>query len=224
MRISVIIPTLNEESQIQETINSAQQTTDVEIIVVDGGSDDATLKYCTAADVVLNAPRGRAAQQNAGANAATGDILQFLHADCRLETGCLDAARAACEADDCVGGCYQQFIDAEGSKYRALEWGNALRVRSRKLAYGDQGIFVKAEVFRRLGGFPDLPLMEDLFFMKRLRRAGRFVLLNQRIRVSARRWQQRGVVRQTATNWTLAGLAQLGVSINWLATFYGNQR
>ena len=224
VQISVIIPTLNEAANIEAALRSTQDAGEVQTIVVDGGSSDDTLAKSTAADIVLSVEPGRGGQQNAGAAVATGELLLFLHADCRLGPGCLDAARAACAAPDCVGGCFGQHIDATGRRYRALEWGNALRVRSLRLAYGDQGIFVKADVFRRLGGFPPLKLMEDLFLMKQLRREGRFVLLDQKIHISARRWQQRGVVRQTATNWMLVALAQCGVAPKRLVTFYDNQR
>jgi len=224
MRISVIIPTLNESANIAAALASVADETDTEIIVVDGGSEDDTLAKCAAADHVLHAERGRANQLNAGAAAAGGDVLLFLHADCRLEAGGLDAIRKACAAENCVGGCFRQHIDAEGLRYRALEWGNAQRVRWLKMAYGDQGIFVKAKTFLRLGGFPPLRLMEDVYFMKRLRRAGRFVLLDQKIEISARRWRQRGVIRQTLTNWTLITAATLGVSPDRLASYYNNRR
>ncbi len=224
VQISVIIPTLNEAANIEAALQSTQDAGQVQTIVVDGGSSDDTLAKSAAADIVLSVAPGRGGQQNAGAAVATGEILLFLHADCRLEPGCLAAARAACAETDCVGGCFRQQIGASGLRYRALEWGNALRVRSLRLAYGDQGIFVKADVFRRLGGFPALKLMEDLFLMKQLRHEGRFVLLDQKIRVSARRWQQRGVVRQTATNWMLVALAQCGVAPERLVAFYDNQR
>ncbi len=126
MRISVIIPTLNEAENIQATLESTRKLGDVEIIVVDGGSEDGTLDLCGAADVVLTAPLGRASQQNAAAAVATGEVLLFLHADCRLAPGCLDAIRTACEASDCVGGCFCQRIDAVGWRYRALEWGQCV--------------------------------------------------------------------------------------------------
>jgi rSAM/selenodomain-associated transferase 2 len=224
VQISVIIPTLNEAANIEAALQSTRDAGDVQTIVVDGGSSDDTLARSAAADIVLSVAPGRGGPQTAGAAVATGEILLFLHADCRLEPGCLEAARAVCAAPDCVGGCFRQHVNAKGWRYRALEWGNALRVRCLRLAYGDQGIFVKADVFHRLGGFPPLKFMEDLFLMKRLRREGRFVLLDRRIHVSARRWQQRGVVRQTVTNWALVVLAQCGVAPERLVTFYDNQR
>ena len=105
-----------------------------------------------------------------------------------------------------------------------IEWGNAWRVRLFKLAYGDQAIFVRRAVFESLGRFPELQLMEDVFLMKRLRRAGRFVLLPDRLTVSTRRWQRHGVIRQTLRNWTLLSLALCGVSPDRLARFYPQAR
>ncbi|MSR60470.1 MAG: glycosyltransferase [Planctomycetaceae bacterium] len=220
MSISIIIPTLNEASTIADTVAKARAIDPDEIIVVDGGSTDDTVAQAAGADQVLIGPRGRAAQQNCGAAAATGEVMLFLHADCWLEPGSLTAVSKALSDEHCVGGCFRQRIEAEGRRYRWLEWGNAHRVQWWQLAYGDQGIFVRRSVFERLGGFPPLALMEDLFFMKRLRREGRFALLDGPLHVSARRWQQQGVVRQTARNWFLTGLAQLGVSPDRLARLY----
>jgi rSAM/selenodomain-associated transferase 2 len=224
MAVSIIIPTLNESSSIASAVAKARALEPAEVIVVDGGSDDDTVARSVAADRVLISPRGRSSQQNAGAAASRGDVLLFLHADCWLEPGSLEAVNAALCDDRSVGGCFRQRIDAEGRRYRWLEWGNALRVRWWKLAYGDQGIFVRRAVFERLGGFPPLPFMEDLFFMKRLRREGRFALVDAPLHVSARRWQQHGVVRQTARNWFLTALAQAGVPPARLARLYPHVR
>ena len=109
-------------------------------------------------------------------------------------------------------------------RYRLLEWGNGFRVKLLKWAYGDQGIFVRRSVFEQLGGFPDLRLMEDLFFMKQLKKQGRFLLLDARLHVSPRRWQQKGIIRQTLRNWTLITLAQCGVSPDRLANYYPHVR
>ncbi len=224
LRISVIIPTLNEAARIGAAIEQARLLHPAEIVVVDGASDDGTIAAANSADQVLTAPRGRAAQQNAGAAASSGDVLLFLHADCWLEPTSLDQVAAALANPDCVGGCFRQRIDADGWRFRWLERGNAWRVRLSGLAYGDQGIFVRREVFHRLRGFPALALMEDLFFMKRLRKEGRLALLDGPLHVSARRWENQGVVRQTARNWCLTFLAHLGVSPSRLARFYPHVR
>lgn len=224
MRASVVIPTLNEAEQISEAIAQTRALGECEIIVVDGGSADATIESAAGADRVLISDRGRAWQMNAGAAAASGDVLVFLHADCRLGPGGLEAITAAL-ADPCVaGGCFRQSIDAAGWRYRLLESGNALRVRLLGWAYGDQGIFVRRRVFDELGGFPSVPLMEDLLFMKRLKGRGRVRLLDARMRVSPRRWQQRGVVRQTLRNWGLVAALHLGASPERLARWYPHVR
>jgi rSAM/selenodomain-associated transferase 2 len=224
MRISIIIPTLNEAANIAASVERAGALQPAEIIVVDGGSDDGTCEAASAANRVIVAPRGRASQQNAGAAASCGDTLLFQHADCWLEPGSLEQIAAKLADERCVGGCFQQTIDAEGWRYRWLERGNALRVRLWGLAYGDQGIFVRREVFNRLGGFPSLALMEDLFFMKWLRREGRVALLDGPLHVSARRWEKQGIIRQTARNWWLTALARVGVSPNRLERFYPEVR
>jgi len=218
--VSVIIPTLNEARRIGGLVEQTRRFGDCEIVVADGGSSDDTWFEARNADVRLTTAAGRAVQQNAGAAASRGDVLVFLHADCTLAPDALAAVRSALDDTSVVGGCFRQQIDAGGLRYRLLERGNAARVRLFKWAYGDQGIFVRRDVFERLGGFPELELMEDLFFMKRLKQAGRIVQLDAPIHVSARRWQQCGVVRQTLRNWTLMFLAQCGVSPNRLARFY----
>ena len=224
MRISIIIPTLNEAERIEATIARARALGPYEIVVADGGSDDATRERASEADLVLQTPRGRAVQQNAGAAAARGEVLLFLHADCWLEPGALEAIESALADAPTVGGCFRQTIEAPGIAYRVLEFGNALRVRTLGWAYGDQGLFVRREVFTALGGFPELHLMEDLYFAKRLKRAGRSQLLAQRIHVSPRRWERTGVIRQTLRNWRLIALAHCGVSPERLARDYVDVR
>lgn len=222
--ISIVIPTLNEAGQIGEVIRQTRALGDCEILVVDGGSTDNTLQHARGADAVISSAPGRAVQQNTGANASRGGVLLFLHADCRMQPGSLEAIQKALEDPHCVGGCFRQRIEAPGWKYRLLERGNGWRVRLLKWAYGDQGIFVRRSCFEELGGFPELRLMEDLYFMKRLKRKGRFVLLDPPIRISARRWQKKGLWRQTLRNWTLISLAHCGISPNHLARFYPHVR
>ena len=225
MRISVIIPTLNEAEHIERTIQQIRDCGDCEIVVVDGGSVDGTLERASQADLTLAGPRGRGRQQNHGAHSSQGDVLLFLHADCQLQSGCLAAIDTALDDPRVSGGCFYQRIQAAGFRYRCLEWGNATRVRLAGWAYGDQGIFVRRQVFEDLGGFPELPLMEDLYFSKQLKRAGRLRLVRQPpLGVSARRWQHTGVIRQTLCNWLLISLATVGVSPHWLARLYPHIR
>lgn len=224
--VSVIIPALNEEAAIHAAATSAVTAGANEVIVADGGSTDATVERVQDIATVFACPQpGRAAQQNSGAELAGGDVLLFLHADCRLTPESISGLRECLSAHpDVVGGCFRQLIDAEGTGYRLLERGNAWRVRLLKWAYGDQGIFVRHEVFRALGGFPDMPLMEDLYFMKQLKRQGRIVMLQNPLIVSPRRWQQDGLLSRTLRNWGLILAAHLGVSKARLARSYPNDR
>ncbi len=224
MRISIIIPTLNEANNIQGLIEQTRSLGSCEIIVVDGNSTDDTLARAAGADQVLTSVAGRAKQQNLGASSSTGDVLLFLHADCRLPETSLVSILEVMSDPGVIGGCFQQRIDAKGWRYRIIERGNAARVRWLGMAYGDQAIFVRKPVFESVGHFPDLRLMEDVFLMKRLTKIGRFVLLPDRLTVSARRWQKHGIVRQTLRNWTLLTLAFCGVSPDRLARYYPNTR
>lgn len=220
MSISVIIPTLNEASCLAETLRRVRAERPREILVVDGGSNDATRALADAADRVLTAPRGRAAQMNHGAAHAIGDILLFLHADCSLEPGALHAAEECLGRAGVAAGCFRMRVTAEGPVYRLLDVCATARVRLTGLIYGDQGLFVERRRFQRIGGFPHLRLMEDLFLSQALRREGRILVAPRRIFVSPRRWQRQGLLRQTLRNWTLTALVAAGVHPNRLATLY----
>ena len=221
LRVSVIIPALNESDCIADAVRRAWASGAFEVLVVDGGSCDDTAELARAGRAhVLTGPRGRALQQNLGAHAATGEALLFLHADNWLDHGAVAQIVTALDDPTALGGAFRQQIEASGLLYRALELGNALRVRWRGSPYGDQGIFVRREVFHRLGGFPEVGLMEDVLLMKRFRRLAWPLLLAGPLHVSARRWQRHGVVRQTLRNWSLLASAALGISLDWLARFY----
>lgn len=220
MSISLIVPTLNESSCLAETLRNLRAEQPHEILVVDGGSSDATCEAAQAADRVLHGPRGRAAQMNHGAAHASGDILLFLHADCTLEAGALRSAEECLGQRGVAAGCFRMTVAADGLAYRLVDACATARVRLTGLIYGDQGLFVERRRFERLGGFPPLRLMEDVFFSKSLRHQGRMVVAPRRIFVSPRRWQKQGIVRQTLRNWTLTALAAAGVHPDRLAAFY----
>ena len=222
LTISVIIPAIDEAEVIEAAIGSALQAGADEILLADGGSSDATCDLAKECGVrVLTSETGRARQQNVGANSAAGDVLLFLHADCCLpESGLAEIRRQMCVDDSCVGGCFRQQIDQAGWIYRWIESGNLLRARTLKWAYGDQAIFVRSGIFRDIGGFPEIQIMEDLYFMKRLKRRGRLIYIDVPLQVSARRWTRRGAIPQTLRNWTMLLAVHLGVSPSTLARFY----
>jgi len=221
MRISVVIPAINEALCIERSVESSREAGFDEIIVADGGSQDETpsLAIRCGASVVHGA-RGRAVQQNLGAQHATGDVLLFLHADNWLAPEAGQQVRDCLSDSQVLGGAFQQRIEAEGFLYRVLERGNAARVRHRGMAYGDQSIFMRRETFDRLGRFPEVPIMEDLLLMRAFRKLASPKLLPGPLYVHPRRWQQRGVVLQTLRNWSLRCGEALGVSPNRLAKYY----
>lgn len=224
MSVSVIVPTWNEARCVADTLRHLREQRPHQLIVVDGGSSDATCDLAADADLLLHGPRGRARQMNLGARQASGDVLLFLHADCRLDAGALIEAERWLARRGVVAGCFTMRVAAEGWWYRAIDACATARVRLTGLAYGDQGLFIYRERFFQLGGFPALAFMEDVFFSRTLRRQGRVVVAASRIHVSPRRWQQVGVVRQALRNWTLTALAAAGLHPDQLAAFYPDVR
>ena len=221
MKISVIIPAINESAWIERAVSRAWEAGAGEVLVVDGGSSDDTVELARRQGAqVFHSERGRAIQQNLGAQHASGAVFLFLHADNWLEPQVCSQIREILRNQGVLGGAFCQEIDAPQRSYRWLEWGNALRVRLRGLAYGDQAIFMRAEVFQQLGGFPPVKLMEDLLLMRQFRRLAEPVLLPGPVHVHPRRWERRGVVRQTLCNWSLISAQLLGVAPDRLAKFY----
>lgn len=221
MEISVVIPALNEQGQIERAVCSSWRLDPLEVVVVDGGSHDQTAARARQAGArVVPARRGRGPQLNEGARRARGELLLFLHADCWLEPDAARQIQRAFTPGDLAWAAFRQRIDGHGPGYRLLEAGNAWRARRLGLAYGDQGLVVHRDLLRQVGGFPDLPLMEDVGLMRRLRGSGRRALLDGPIHVSPRRWQQNGIVRQTVRNWTLLALYRLGVPLEGLVRRY----
>jgi len=235
-RISVIIPTLNEAAHIRGAVTSAASpvaTSDdtapgheVEIIVVDGGSSDRTPEVAAAAEVrsvnvkVISGPRGRARQMNAGAEVASGDVLLFLHADTRLPHGFHEHVAGALADPGVAAGAFGLRFDSRTLGIRFIERTANWRARRRRMPYGDQAIFLRADTFRKAGGFPDIPIMEDLELVRRLQRLGRVVILPVDVVTSARRWLKLGVARVTLLNQAAILARGLGVSPQKIARWY----
>jgi rSAM/selenodomain-associated transferase 2 len=225
MDISVVIPVLNEEKTIAANLTALMPLRPHQIIVVDGGSRDRTREISAqmGAVVITGAP-GRARQMNCGAGQATGDILLFLHADTRLPPGAFDAIGEALEDTRYLGGRFD--VDLDGDHWLLKVIGAMINQRSRitKVATGDQAIFVRRNVFARMGGFPDIPLMEDIAFCRALKRLGRIACLRSKVLTSARRWETEGVWRTVIKMWTLKLLYFAGVSPVRLKRFYADTR
>lgn len=226
-RLSIIVPVLNEAAGLAACLCRLQalRRRGHEVLVVDGGSTDATVAIAQRyADFVLAAPAGRASQMNAGAKSARGDILLFLHADCDLPAEADTAVRNAVAGRAPGWGRFDVRIDSRNLVLRMVAAMMNLRSRLTGIATGDQGIFVTRALFERAGGFPHQRLMEDIALCRRLKRHGPPVCLRMRIRTSARRWEQRGVGRTILLMWRLRLAYALGADPAELAARYEHVR
>ena len=219
--ISVVIPTLNEAAYLPFTLERLSQRQFLEIIVADGGSSDETREIALSFSVkMLDCPRGRSRQMNEAARVATGDILLFLHADTLLPKKWEDAIRAALANDYVCGGAFSLRIQGNLLGLRLVEALANFRSRIFIMPYGDQAIFVRTATFWEMGGFSDLPIMEDFEFMRRLRTRGGLCILPERVITSGRRWKKLGIIRTTAINQAIIAGYYAGISPEKLAGFY----
>ncbi len=222
MNITVIIPTLNEEALMEGALERlGPPGPDLEVIVADGGSTDQTVKISRGlgARVVITAP-GRGAQMDRAAKEATGDVLLFLHADTTLPARWREAVERALWQPDVVGGAFRLSIGAPGLWFRVVEFVALGRARFLGLVFGDQALFVRKDLFLAIGGYRGLPLMEDVDCVKRLRGAGRVVLLSERVVTSPRRWASGGRLKNTLKNWFFLLLYRAGVAPTRLYEWY----
>jgi rSAM/selenodomain-associated transferase 2 len=220
--LSIVVPTLDEAAGIAAHLRALQPLRDggCEVIVVDGGSRDATRELARPlADAVVSAPRGRGGQLNAGARAARGEALLFLHADTRLPAGALDALRAALATRE--WGRFDVEIEGRHPLLRVVAALVNARSRLTGIATGDQAIFIRRARFDAAGGFPEIPLMEDVALSTALRRASRPACLRLRVVTSGRRWESRGVIRTILLMWWLRFLFWTGRDAASLARRYG---
>ena len=222
VRVSVIIPTLNEAPRVRDLLRdlAAGPEIGLELIVADGGSADGTLDLARPlADRVLETGRGRAVQMNSGARAARGVYLWFLHADTRVSPEALAALGAACGAGT-LWGRFDVRLSSRQPLLRLVERLMNLRSCLTGIATGDQGIFVTRADFEAVGGYPEIPLMEDIALSRALRRRARPLCLKTPIETSSRRWEERGVLRTILLMWRLRLAYALGVDPSRLARRY----
>ncbi|MDZ7673099.1 MAG: TIGR04283 family arsenosugar biosynthesis glycosyltransferase [Halanaerobiales bacterium] len=193
--ISIIIPVLNEENNIEGILQQVNRLVgNKEVIVVDGGSSDDTVNIAQRkADKVIISKKGRGQQLNKGVEYANGDILFFLHSDCTLKKDALLSINDVLKNKDVIGGCFRLKLDGRGLFYKYITWSSNLRARYLKLIFGDQGIFVRKDVFNEIKGFPNKPIMEDWDFSKKLsKHKGELVFLDDEIVSSVRKFEKNG--------------------------------
>jgi len=222
MHLTVIIPALNEAACISATLMPLQalRARGHEVIVVDGGSVDATVTQARPlCDRVLNSAPGRARQMNAGAQAATGEVLWFVHADTGVPADS-DVLILQAVQGDAVWGRFDVCLSGRQPLLRIVAWLMNLRSRITGIATGDQGIFVKRAVFTAVGGFPEIPLMEDIALSRALKQHAHPICLRTRLVTSSRRWERDGIVRTILLMWWLRFAYWRGVSPERLAAHY----
>jgi rSAM/selenodomain-associated transferase 2 len=224
--ISIIIPTFNEAENIAILLPELLSAGAIEVIVADGSSTDGTAEKAKAlgATVLGNLQRNRAFQMNAGAKAARGELLLFLHGDTRLAPGFVDKIKLTLAQPGVAAGAFSLKIAGQGIGLRIIERLANSRARIFQMPYGDQGIFITAAAFSALDGFPALPIMEDFALVRKLKRRGRIQILSQAATTSGRRWEKLGLLRTTVLNQLIVFGYLLGIKPEKLATWYRKER
>jgi len=226
MKISIIIPVLNEEKELRRTLTSLLVTKNEELIIVDGGSKDRTVDIAKEfTSNVYQTVRGRAHQMNYGAREAAGDLLLFFHSDCVLPRNAYKLIRETLSDGSVSAGAFDLSIDHDSFCYRIIEKGANIRSRVTSIPYGDQGLFLSKDLFVQIGGYPDIPIMEDIAIAKELRQAGRIRFLKEKVKTSPRRWIAEGPVFTTMRDWMIALLyGTFNVPPDKLSNFYRDVR
>ena len=225
IRFSIIVPAFHEGENINDLIeylNRLDSDHESEIVVVDGAQEKDTLGAIDRNSVIkISSERGRAKQMNAGASTARGEILIFLHADTELPVQALKKIHSILERKEVVGGAFDLGIKSNKFIFRVIAKLASWRSRLSRIPFGDQAIFVRREYFNRIGGYKEIPLMEDVELMRRIKKSGsRIWIFYDRVMTSPRRWEKEGVIYCTLRNWTLQTLYLLGISPHRLAIFY----
>lgn len=225
MRISIIIPALHEGEQIKEVLSSlgvAAEGIPYEVIIVDGDPSGSTIRCVDDSSVVkFTAKQGRASQMNAGAGRASGDILLFLHADTHLPQNAFSKIVAALADGRFIGGAFDLGIKNHRWIFRVIGRAASWKHRLTRVPYGDQAIFMLRDYFEEMGGYSEIPLMEDVELMKSVKRGGGLIIiLPQTVMTSSRKWEKDGVVYTIARNWMIQALYLLGVPATRLVRYY----
>jgi len=220
--LSIIVPVLNEAENLAKTLATMPTGERVEVIVVDGGSRDQTVEIAqTWGATVIRAAAGRAWQMNRGAALARGEMLLFVHGDTQLPPQVIRLIHQTLAQPGVVAGAFQLRIDTDGWGVRWIEWGVQWRSRFFQLPYGDQAIFLRTATFRAIGGFANLPIMEDVELIRQLKQQGRIAIAPATVVTSARRWRQLGILRTTWLNQLMLIGYWLKIDPNQLARWYG---
>lgn len=222
---SIIIPVLHESSIINRAIEHIRRVGfgfEFEIIVVDGDKEGGTINSIKYNDVVkIVSPGGRGIQMNKGASAAKGEVLLFLHTDTELPEEAFDGISSVISNREYAGGAFDLGIESGRWIFRLIEKLVFVRTRATRIPYGDQAIFIRRECFETLKGFKDIPIMEDVEFMRRLKKSGyKISIIPQKVKTSSRRWEREGILYCTLRNWALISLYSVGVKPDKLVKFY----
>ena len=224
-QISIIVPVYNEEKILLANYSNWKRLSKVaELIFVDGGSTDKSNELTAKLGKLLHGKKGRALQMNLGASSAGGEILLFIHADTRLDPKVLPVIIKKLEDEKIIGGCFSIFLAGQSILYRLINYLGTTRAKLTRIFYGDQGLFIKKNVFFDLGGFPEVPIMEDVLFSAKMKKMGKTIVLPEQIWISPRRWEQRGIIVTILMYLFLSSLFYLGFPLAKIRKIYEDLR